>query len=204
MQELNKELKFEKKWESLENNMLTLPHWVPSVCILLHIFDCIILFLPFITLSAQNIYIFINKICSSIIKSLYLILYFLVNITLFFLPILCCFVFIYACFFRISHNDLLLDCCCCCCDASVLSNSVQPHRRQSTRLPNPWDSPGKNTGMGCHFLLQFKKWKVKVKSLSRVRLLATPWTTAYQAPSPMGFSRQEYWSGLPLPAPLLD
>ena len=39
------------------------------------------------------------------------------------------------------------------------------------------------------------KWKVKVKSLSRVRLLATPWTVAYQAPSSMGFSRQEYWSG---------
>ena len=39
------------------------------------------------------------------------------------------------------------------------------------------------------------KWKVKVKSLSRVRLFATPWTAAYQAPPPMGFSRQEYWSG---------
>ena len=45
------------------------------------------------------------------------------------------------------------------------------------------------------------KWKVKVKSLSRVRLLATPWTTAYQAPPSMGFSRQEYWSGVPLPSP---
>jgi len=45
------------------------------------------------------------------------------------------------------------------------------------------------------------KWKVKVKSLSRVRLFATPWTAAYQAPLPMGFSRQEYWSGLPLPSP---
>ena len=40
------------------------------------------------------------------------------------------------------------------------------------------------------------KWKVKVKSLGRVRLLSTPWTAAYQAPPPMGFSRQEYWSGL--------
>ena len=45
------------------------------------------------------------------------------------------------------------------------------------------------------------KWKVKVKSLSRVRLLATPWTVAHQAPPSMGFSRQEYWSGLPLPSP---
>ena len=42
------------------------------------------------------------------------------------------------------------------------------------------------------------KWKVKVKSLSRFRLLATPWTAAHQAPPSMGFSRQEYWSGVPL------
>ena len=46
------------------------------------------------------------------------------------------------------------------------------------------------------------KWKVKVKSLSRVRLLVTSWTAAYQAPPSMGFSRQEYWSGLPLPSPV--
>ena len=45
------------------------------------------------------------------------------------------------------------------------------------------------------------KWKVKVKSLSCVRLLATPWTAAYQAPPSVGFSRQEYWSGVPLPSP---
>ena len=45
------------------------------------------------------------------------------------------------------------------------------------------------------------KWKVKVKSLSRVQLLATPWTAAYQVPPSMGFSRQEYWSGVPLPSP---
>ena len=45
------------------------------------------------------------------------------------------------------------------------------------------------------------KWKVKVKLLSRVQLLATPWTAAYQAPLSMGFSRQEYWSGVPLPFP---
>ena len=45
------------------------------------------------------------------------------------------------------------------------------------------------------------KWKVRVKSFSPVWLLATPWTAAYQAPPSMGFSRQEYWSGLPLPSP---
>ena len=55
-------------------------------------------------------------------------------------------------------------CCCCCCVASVVSNSVRPHRRQPTRLPPPQDSPGKNTGMGCHCLLQC----MKVKSDSEV------------------------------------
>ena len=84
-----------------------------------------------------------------------------------------------------------------------MSDSVRPHRWQSTRLLHPWDSPGKNTGVGCHFLLHAWKWKVKVKSLSHVRLLATPWTAAHQAPLPMGFSRQEYWSGVPSPSPLL-
>ena len=74
-----------------------------------------------------------------------------------------------------------------------LSDSVRPHRRQPTRLPHPWDSPGKNTGVGCHFLFQC----VKVKSLSRVQIFITPWTVAYQAPPSMGFSRQEYWSGVP-------
>ena len=76
-----------------------------------------------------------------------------------------------------------------------MSDSVRPQRRQPTRLRRPWDSPGKNTGVGCHFLLQCMK--VKVKSC---RLLATPWTAAYQAPLSMGFSRQEYWSGVPLPS----
>ena len=75
---------------------------------------------------------------------------------------------------------------------------MRPHRRQPTRLPRPWDSPGKNTGVGCHFLLQC----MKVKSRCHVRLLAMPWTAAYQAPLSMGFSRQEYRSGVPLPSPL--
>ena len=130
-----------------------------------------------------------------------------------------------------------------------MSDSVGPHRRQPTRLPRPWDSPGKNTGVGCYFLLQCMKvksesevvqscltlsdsvdcsptgspvpgilqartlewvaisfsntwkWKVKVKSLSRVWLFATPWTAAHQAPLSMGSSRQEYWSGVPSPSP---
>ena len=47
-----------------------------------------------------------------------------------------------------------------------MSDSVRPHRRQPTRLPRPWDSPGKNTGVGCHFLLQCMKVKVKCSVLS--------------------------------------
>ena len=81
-----------------------------------------------------------------------------------------------------------------------MSDPVRPHRRQPTRALPPLDSPGKNTGVDCHCRLQCMK--VKVKSLSRVQFLATPWTAAYQAPLSMGFSRQEYWSGVPLPSPL--
>ena len=67
----------------------------------------------------------------------------------------------------------------------------------ANQAPHPWDSPGKNTGVDCHFLLQC----MKVKSLSCVQLFATPWTAAYKAPPSIGFSRQEYWSGVPLPSP---
>ena len=94
--------------------------------------------------------------------------------------------------------------------------------RSLTSLLCPWDSPGRNTGVGCHVLLQgifltqrsnpespalqadsllLSHQKVKVKSLSRVRLFLTPWTVAYQVPPSMGFSRQECWSGLPFPPP---
>ena len=129
-----------------------------------------------------------------------------------------------------------------------MSDSVRPRGLQPTRFLRPWDSPGKNTGVGCHLLLQCMKeksesevtqscptlseprdcslpgfsvhgifqarvlaWgatafsmnqgKLEVKLLSRVRLFATPWTAAYQAPPSMGFSRQEHWSGLPLSSP---
>ena len=98
-------------------------------------------------------------------------------------------------------------------------------------LWDPIDFPGENTGVGCHFLLQgifptqgsnpcllhwqadslplnhlrilyyCMKVKVKMKSLSHAQLFATLWAVAYQAPPSMGFSRQEYWSGLPFPSP---
>ena len=82
-----------------------------------------------------------------------------------------------------------------------MSDSVQPHRWQPTRLPRPWDSPGKNTGVGCHFLLQCMKVKSESEVAQSCPTLATPWTAAYEAPPSMGFSRQKYWSVVPLPSP---
>ena len=58
-------------------------------------------------------------------------------------------------FLTIESNRTML----CYAVTSVVSNSVRPHRWQPTRLPHPWDSPGKNTGVGCHFLLQWMKVK---------------------------------------------
>ena len=80
---------------------------------------------------------------------------------------------------------------------------MQPHRQQPTRLHHPWDSPGKNTGVGCHFLLQCMKVKSESEVAQSCPTVATPWTAAYQAPPSIGFSRQEYWRGLPLPSPEL-
>ena len=82
-----------------------------------------------------------------------------------------------------------------------MSDSVRPHRQQPTRLPRPWDSPGKNTRVGCHFLLQCMNVKSEREVAQSCLTLATPWTAAYQAPPSMGFSRQKYWSGVPLPSP---
>ena len=79
--------------------------------------------------------------------------------------------------------------------------TVRPHRRQPTRLPRTWDSPGKNTGVGCHFLLQCMKGKSESEVAQSCLTLATPGTAAYQAPPSMGLSRQKYWSGVPLPSP---
>ena len=69
------------------------------------------------------------------------------------------------------------------------------------QAPRPWDSPGKNTGVGCHFLLQCMKVKSESEVAQSCPTFVTPWTAAYQAPLSMGFSRQEYWSGVPLPSP---
>ena len=79
--------------------------------------------------------------------------------------------------------------------------TLRPHRRQPTRLCRPWDSPGKNTGVGCHFLLQCMKVKSESELAQSCPTLSDLWTAAFQASLFMWFSRQEYWSGLPLPSP---
>ena len=80
--------------------------------------------------------------------------------------------------------------------------TLRPHRWQRTRCPHPWDSLGKNTGVGCHFLLQCMKVKSESEVDQSCPTLLDPMTAAYQAPPPMGFSRYEYWSGVQLPSPM--
>ena len=81
-----------------------------------------------------------------------------------------------------------------------MSDSVRPHRRQPTRPPRPWDSPGKNTGVGCHFLLQCMKGKSESEVAQSCPSLLDPMDCSLPGSSAMGFSRQEYWSGVPLPS----
>ena len=64
--------------------------------------------------------------------------------------------------------------CCCCYVASVMCDSVWPHRQQPTRLPHLWDSPGKNTGVGCHFLLQCMQMKSESEVAQSCPTLSNP------------------------------
>ena len=72
---------------------------------------------------------------------------------------------------------------------------MRPHRWQPTRLPCPWDSPGKNTGVGCHFLLQCMKVKSESEVPQSCPTLSDPMDCSLPGSSVHGFSRQEYWSG---------
>ena len=100
-------------------------------------------------------------------------------------------------------------------DGSINSAAAAKSLQSCPTLCDPMDCS--LPGFSIHGILQARtlewvaisfsnacKWKVKVKSLGRVRLLATPWTAAHQAPPSMGFSRQKYWSGVPLPSPILQ
>ena len=110
---------------------------------------------------------------------------------------------------------LTVDSCCCTAETHCKPIAATAKSLQSCpTLCDPID--GSPPGSPIHGILQARtlewvaisssnawKWKVKVKSLSRVQLLVTPWTAAYQAPPSMGFSKQEYWSGVPLPSPII-
>ena len=76
-----------------------------------------------------------------------------------------------------------------------MPDSVRPHRWQPTRLPRPWDSPGKNTGVGCHFLLQCMKVKSESEVAQPCPTLSDPTDCSQQAAPSMRFARQEYWNG---------
>ena len=81
-----------------------------------------------------------------------------------------------------------------------MSGSVRPHRQQPTRLLCPWDSPGKNTGVGCHFLLQCMKEKSESEVIQLCPTVSDPMDCSPPGSSIHGFSRQEYWRGVPLPS----
>ena len=99
----------------------------------------------------------------------------------------------------------LSHCCCCCrrCQvASVVSDSLQSHRRQPTRLPRPSDSPGKNTGVGCHFLLQCMKVKSESEVAQLCPTLSDPMDCSLPGSSIHGIFQARDWNGVPLPSPL--
>ena len=82
-----------------------------------------------------------------------------------------------------------------------MSDSVRPHRRQPIRLPCPWDSPGKNTGVGCHFLLQCMKVKSESEVAQSRLTLCDPMDFSPPDSFVRGFPRLEYWGELPFPFP---
>ena len=91
--------------------------------------------------------------------------------------------------------------CCCCCVASVMSNSVQPHGLQPTRLLRPWDSPGKNTGVGCHFLLQCMKVESEIEVAQSCLTLSDPMDCSLPGSSVHGIFQARVLEWLPLPSP---
>ena len=92
--------------------------------------------------------------------------------------------------------DKSLQSCPTLCDVDVRC------RWQPTRLPRPWDSPGKNTGVGCHFLLQFMKVRSESEVAQLCPTLSDPMDCSLPGSPSVGFSRQEYWNGVPLPSPI--
>ena len=84
---------------------------------------------------------------------------------------------------------------------SVVSDSVRPHRRQPTRLPCPWDPPGKNTGMGCHFLLRCMKVKSESEVAQSCPTLSNPMDCSPPGSSIHGIFQARVLEWVPLPSP---
>ena len=82
-----------------------------------------------------------------------------------------------------------------------MSDSVRPHRRQPTRLPRPWDSPGKNTGVGCHFLLQCMKVKSEREVAQSCPTLCDPMDYSPPGSSVHGIFQARVLEWVPLPSP---
>ena len=78
--------------------------------------------------------------------------------------------------------------------------TLRPHRQQPSRLPRPWDSPGKNTGVGHHFLLQCMKMKSESEVAQLCPTLRDPMDCSLPGSSAHGIFQAEYWSGVPLPS----
>jgi len=83
-----------------------------------------------------------------------------------------------------------------------MSDSVRHHRQQPTRLPHPWDSPGKNTGVDCHFLLQCRKVKSESEVAQSCPTLSDPMDCSLPGSSIHEIFQAKYWSGVPLPYPI--
>ena len=107
-------------------------------------------------------------------------------------------------FFNMLPIILDISCCCCCCCSvtSVASNSVRPHRLQPTRLPHPWDSPGKNTGVGCQFLLQCMKVKRESELAESCLTLRDPMDFSLPGSSAHGIFQARALEWVPLPSPV--
>ena len=84
-----------------------------------------------------------------------------------------------------------------------MSDSVQPHRQQPTRLPRPWDSPGKNTGVGCHFLLQCMKVKSESEVAQSCLTLSCPMDCSLPGSSVHGIFQARVLEWVPSPSPKL-
>ena len=127
----------------------------------------------------------------------------------FLLPVLICL------FFNMKDEELILSLCLynnhkyflsglqiktCCKVTSVVSNSVRPHRRQPTRLPCPWDSPGKNTGVGCHFLLQCMEVKSESEVAPSCLTLSDPMDCSLPGSSIHGIFQARVLEWVPLPS----